>query len=298
VSPHSRQQIDELASYSPNTRLLKKVLERPLVASTQVVLDDIAGRLFERIDLLKDSPSRVLDLGCSDGRHMSQLAGRFPKADVIGADLSSARLCKAAKRRRFWQKQPLLVCLDAASALPFEDASFDLLLANMLLPWVFDAEHLMTEINRVVTTGGAFFISTAGPDTLVELRDAWASIDDCVHINAFLDMHDLGDLLVAAGIADPVLDTERVTVTYPSLDALLKELVGLGFINVLGGRRRGLTSAGVINRLAEIYPVNEDGGINATLELVVAHGWAAGPRVASSGTDEFYFSVDQLKSRS
>jgi len=164
----------------------------------------------------------------------------------------------------------------------------------MLLPWVFDAEHLMAEINRLLMDDGAFFLSTAGPDTLIELRHAWSSVDDCLHVNAFMDMHDLGDLLVGAGITDPVLDTERITVSYPTLSALLKDLIGLGFINVLGGRRKGLTSAKVIDRLSAHYPLNEAGGVDATLELVVAHGWAGQVRSVSASGD-FYFPLERLR---
>jgi len=287
------EQSDPL-NYLPDSDLVKKIFQRPIVQAAQPILDAVAERLFERLDLLKESPSTVLDLGTGDGRHMTVLKNRFADADVIGADLSPARLQHAAGRRKFWQKRPLLVCLDATTALPFKDASFDLLVSNMLLPWVFDAQHLMAEINRLLTSGGAFFLSTAGPDTLIELRNAWAGIDEYLHINAFMDMHDLGDLLVGAGIADPVLDTERITVSYPTLDALLKDLVGLGFINVLGGRRRGLTATTVIDRLAALYPANKAGGVDATLELVVAHGWAGVARNPAAA-DEFYFPLERLK---
>lgn len=287
------QQLETL-NYALNGDLVKKIFARTPVPAAQAILDAIAERLFERLDLLKETPTTVIDLGTGDGRHLSILKQRFPTAAVIGLDISPVRLHHAAKRRRFWQKRASLVCADAAAELPFKDASFDLLVANMLLPWVFDAEHLMSEINRLLMVGGAFFLSTAGPDTLIELRNAWAGIDDCTHVNAFMDMHDLGDLLVGAGIADPVLDTERITVSYPTLDALLKDLVGLGFINVLGGRRKGLTSATVVDRLIAHYPVNKAGGVDATLELVVAHGWAGEAREAST-TEDFYFPLDRLK---
>lgn len=283
-------------SYEPDIDLLRKVLLRPQKNDATQILDAVADRLFERLGLLKNSPSTVIDLGAGDGRHLAILSKKFPGASVIGADLSHSRIKTASAGRRFWQKRPLLMCLDASRDLPFADASFDLVVSNMLLPWLFNPNRLMAEINRVLADDGAFFISTAGPDTLIELRHAWAEVDDYLHINAFLDMHDIGDLLVSSGVADPVMDTERITVTYPSLDALLAELTGLGFLNVLSGRRKSLTARSVVQRLAQHYPVNAQGGVDATLELVVAHGWKGQPKNSAAG-HEFTISVEQFKNQ-
>ncbi len=275
-------------------RLLSKTLQRPQLPAALSILDNIAEQLFERLSLLKHPPASIMDLGAGDARHLTLLQAQFPKAATIGADLSLRRLRGAAAKRRFWQKRPLLVCLDATQKLPFANDSFDLVVSNMMLPWVFNADELMLEINRLLVKDGALFISTAGPDTLIELRRAWAELDDHQHINAFIDMHDVGDLMMKAGIADPVLDTQRLTVTYSSVDALLSELVGLGFINVLAGRRKGLTASSVRARLAEVYPVNKEGGIDATLELVVGHGWSGVPKPPQG---DFYFPLDQLRNR-
>lgn len=290
----------QLDNFELDKQLLVKVLARPQRPAAQSILDTIAVRLFERLDLLKEAPTRIFDLGTGDGRHLSLLQSRFPDALVIGADLSLQRLCKSRASRRFWQKRQRLICLDATTQLPVASDSFDLVVSNMMLPWIFRSESLAAEINRVLLPDGAFFLSSAGPDTLIELRRAWAQIDDNLHVNAFMDMHDVGDMFGAAGIGDPVLDTERLTVSYPSLDALLSELIGLGFLNTLAGRRKGLTAGSVRQRLEEHYPLNDTGGVDATLELVVAHGWSGVPGSAqTSGTrdggGEFYFPADQLR---
>ena len=287
-------QDSELQQFTPQETLLKKAMARDVVPASQAILDAVASRLFERLDLLKAAPSRIIDLGTGDARHLAQLQMRFKAASVIGADLSLARLRCASSRRRFWQKRPLLVCLDADKPLPFANKTFDLVVSNMMLPWLCDAESLVAEVNRVLVKDGAYFLSTAGPDTLIELRQAWASIDDSEHINMFLDMHDVGDLMVRSGMADPVMDTERITVTYSSIDKLLDELTALGFINVLNGRRKGLTAASVRQRLKASYPENSEGGIDATLELVTAHGWSGVPK---SPQGEYYFDIDKLKIR-
>ena len=284
----------ELQQFEPSEKLLKKAMNRAVTPAAQTILDAVAERLFERLDLLKAAPSRVIDLGTGDARHLAQLQMRFKNASVVGVDLSLARLQHALLRRRFWQKRPLLVCLDADKPLPFAKNSFDLVLSNMMLPWLCSSEGLVAEINRVLVRDGAYFLSTAGPDTLIELRQAWAKIDDSQHINMFLDMHDVGDLMVRSGMADPVMDTERITVTYSSLDKLLDELTALGFINVLNGRRRGLTALSVRQRLEAHYPKNNDGGVDATLELVTAHGWSGVPKAPPG---EYHFDIDQLKLR-
>lgn len=281
-----------LHDFMPDKQLLKKAMARPVVPESRTILDSIAERLFERLSLLTLAPSKIVDLGTGDARHIKLLQQQFKGAAVVGADLSLQRLHTASGKRRFWQKHPLLVCLDASCPLPFADASFDLVVSNMMLPWLNNAESLVAEINRVLIKEGAYFISTAGPDTLVELRRAWAEIDNTQHINLFLDMHDVGDLMVSSGMADPVMDTERLTVSYSSVDALLDELIGLGFINVLCGRRKGLTAKSVRHRLAANYPVNKTGGIDATLELVVAHGWSGAPKAPPG---EYRFDIDQLR---
>ena len=269
-------------------------MDRAVVPESQCILDAVAMRLFERLDLLKATPAKVLDIGTGDARHLGQLRQRFKKATVVGADLSHQRLKSALSRRRFWQKRAPLICLDADHPLPFAKNTFDLVVSNMMLPWLAQADKLAAEINRILVQDGAYFISTAGPDTLMELRQAWTAIDEYQHINMFLDMHDVGDLMVGAGMADPVMDTERITVTYSSLDKLLDELTGLGFLNVLDGRRRSLTAKSVRQQLSEAYPVNEEGGIDATLELVTAHGWSGTPKPPPG---EFHFDIDQLSTR-
>lgn len=280
--------------YAPDRLLLNKVLQRPLSPEALTVFDGIVDQLHERLALLKNPPQRIMDLGAGDGRHLQILRKQYPHATVVGVDLSLQRLKRSLINQRFWQKRPLLACVDASEALPFAKDSFELIVSNMLLPWIFEPAALMAEINRVLITDGVLFLSTAGPDTLIELRRAWAEVDDCLHVNAFMDMHDVGDLMLKAGITDPVMDTQRLTLTYSSLDSLLSELIGLGLINVLNGRRKGLTAASVKRRLAKHYPLNDQGGVSATLELVIAHGWSGEVKPPRG---EYHFPLDRLRRR-
>ncbi len=250
------------------------------------VCDIIADRMYERLGLLSQSPKRILDLGTGDGRHLSVLKKMFPSALVVGADICHQGLASCRQQRsllsRVTGNHAGLVCLDAAQPQPFESGAFDLIVSNLLLPWVHPCETFAKELNRLLSSDGAFFVSSVGPDTLIELRHAWQQIDSAEHVNAFLDMHDLGDVLHGAGITDPVMDTERLQVSFTSVHKLLDELVHTGCTNVLYGRRRGLTSADVRDRLASHYSSAPAGEVDeekvyATLEVVYAHGWKGKP---------------------
>ena len=140
----------DLHEFMPDKKLLKKAMARPVAPESRTILDAIAERLFERLSLLVLSPSKIVDLGTGDARHIKLLQQQFKSAAVVGADISLARLQKATGNRRFWQKHPLLVCLDASSPLPFTDDSIDLVVSNMMLPWLSNAELLAAEINRIL----------------------------------------------------------------------------------------------------------------------------------------------------
>lgn len=280
--------------YEIDTRLVQRVCGKCARSYQTEIPDVIAERLFERLSLLKIQPQRVLDAGAGDARHRHKLKALYPAATIVSLDMSLAML-EQADRGRFWQRRASRVCADAAAALPFADGSFDLVFSNLMLPWIHPVDVFAAELNRVLSKHGAFFVSSVGPDTLVELRDTWARIDNAAHVNALLDMHDLGDVLMRAGIADPVMDAERLQLTYSSVENLLDELVGTGAVNVLAGRRRGLTAGSVRERLAAAYPVVSDGGIIATLEAVFAHGWKGQPKMATETSGEFFVSLDSLK---
>lgn len=252
------------------------------------VFDEIANRLFERFDLLTLKPDRILDLGTGNGRHLNELRRRYPRAEIVGADISQVALLTGTRRswqrrlQRLWQPQHSLVCMDMGEPWPFADQSFDLVVSNMALPWVNETDQFATELARILADGGAFFLSTAGPDTLAELRHAWATIDGSLHVNAFLDMHDVGDMFARAGLADPVMDTERIDVQYKDVESLLHELKATGCCCTLRGRRRGLMAGQVSKKIAASYPqsqslnvdlTDDSSSICASLELVVAHGW-------------------------
>src|SRR6185436_1934879 len=110
--------------------------------------------------------------------------------------------------------------------------------SNLALQWVNDVPRALAEFRRAMRVGGLVLFSTFGPDTLKELHAAFARADANTHTNRFVDMHDLGDMLVHAGFADPVMEMEPITLTYDTPLALLAELKAIGATNATRGRPR------------------------------------------------------------
>jgi malonyl-CoA O-methyltransferase len=159
-----------------------------------------------------------------------------------------------------------------------------MLWSNLALAWTDDPAAVIGGWGRALATGGLAMFTTFGPDTLRELAAAFARADDAPHVHAFVDMHDLGDALLAAGFAEPVVDMEILTLTYPGPGALLAELHAAGFANVHVGRRRTLTGRGRWARMLRAYGDSaRDGRVPATFEVVYGHAWKGRPRTTADG---------------
>ncbi len=237
-----------------------------------VLQREIAQRMLERLDYIRLQPNRVLDLGCGTGFALDGLAKRFRRAELIGLDFSHGMLHQA-RRRGHWLNRPRVLCADAES-LPLADDSVDLVFSSATLQWVNDLDASFREALRVLRPGGLLMFSSFGPDTLKELRAAWAAVDDGVHVSRFLDMHDVGDALVRARFADPVMDVERLTLTYDNLRDLMRDLKQLGARNAVANRPRGLTGRRRIGSLTAAYErERREGRLPATYEVVYGHGW-------------------------
>lgn len=242
---------------------------------------EIGERLFERLQYIKLVPERVLDIGSGTGYATQKLRERYRDATLIALDLAPDMLqvarSKAASTslvKRLFGKQHdrEYLCADA-EALPLASESIDLALSNLALQWC-DPEKVAKEASRVLKPQGLFMFTTFGPDTLKELRAAFKAIDDAPHVNTFPDMHDIGDILVHAGFADPVMDQEIVTLTYTDLKPLLRELKGIGAHNVLPGRATGLMGKQRWQRMVDSYEsFRKDGRLPATYEVVYGHAW-------------------------
>lgn len=237
-----------------------------------VLQREVGGRLLERLDAIRIEPAQILDLGTGTGQIARALLKRYRGTHVIGLDIAEGMLTEARRRSGWWRK-PRFVCGDI-ERLPFADRCADLLLSNLTLQWCNDLDATFAEFRRVLRPGGALLFTTFGPDTLRELRASWAAADGYSHVNRFLDMHDVGDALLRAGLADPVLDVEQFTLTYPDLNGLLRDLKCLGAHNVTAGRARGLTGRGRWRTVRETYEsFRAQGLLPATYEVIYGHAW-------------------------
>ena len=247
-----------------------------------VLQREIAQRMEERLDYVRIDPRFVLDLGAGTGYAVDALQRRYRKARVIALDFALGML-RIARRRGSMLRRPLCVCADA-EVLPLAEGSVDLIFSNATLQWCNDLDRTFGELLRALRPGGLLMFTTFGPDTLKELREAWAAADAYSHVSPFADMHDLGDALVRAGFAEPVMDAERLTVTYETVRALMEDLKVLGTRNATRERPRGLTGRRRLGALEQAYEAHRrDGRLPATYEVVYGHAWAPLQRPVDEG---------------
>lgn len=233
--------------------------------------------LLERMQPMRLEPRLILDLGCATGAGTRLLAETFRRARLIGVDQAAAML-RAGRRKRSRFARIREVQGDA-HALPFRTGAFDLIVANLSVPWLTRPEEGFVELARVLRPEGLLMFSTLGPDSLAELREAWRGVDDTAHVHPFADMHNTGDALVRAGLRDPVLDVERLAVSYTSTSRLFADLKASGARNLHRRRRASLSGKGLFREFEDnLLGAAPDRPVELTLELVYGHAWGAGPR--------------------
>lgn len=272
---------------------LKRAIRRSFEAAAQTydeaafLQQEIARRLDDHLEGMKIEPGLILDAGCGTGYGLSLLKARFPEARLIGLDLAHA-MVRATQRRQApaegWRRwlprvggrptAPAGLCADM-ERLPLARKSVDMVWSSLALQWVGPPDHAFREAHRVLKPEGLYLFASFGPDTLMELRAASAGLDGHQHVNRFIDMHDLGDALVHAGFSNPVMEMERITLTYEALPALLRDLKAIGAHTVLENRRTGLMGKAEWRRLAANYETfRREGRLPATYEVVYGHAWA------------------------
>jgi len=234
---------------------------------------EVGARMLERLDYIKRVPRRVLDAGSGPLRDARLLARRYRQSDVIALDFSRGML----RAGRGWFDgfgKRTSICADFAR-LPFAPGSLDLVWSNMALHWAADPLAALREFHRVLAVDGLLMFSTLGPDTLAELRQAAGA----ARVHAFADMHDLGDMLVGAGFAEPVMDMERLTLVYADGPALLADLRASGQTSARADRAPGLAGRGFLAALhARLAAQRRDGKLPVSFEVVYGHAWRAPAR--------------------
>jgi len=270
-------------------RALRQAFERAAATydTAAVLQNEVCTRMLARLVYIKHAPASILDAGSGTGNAHAGLARRYSGVRLVALDIALAMLQRGRRRMTPWKrvlrKGALPVCGDM-ERLPFRAGAFDMLWSNLALQWVNDLRAALTEMRRVLTPGGLLMFSTFGPDTLRELREAYRNTDRHTHVNRFMDMHDIGDLLVHAGFGDPVMDMERFTLTYDDVRQLMRELKAIGAHNVTLGRRGGLAGRAQLAAVTRNYDaLRRDGRLPATFEVVYGHAWKPLPRVGPDG---------------
>ena len=226
---------------------------------------EISKRLLERLDYIKLQPLRVLDVGAGTGLSLGGLRQQYPTAQIYALDIASKMLLQARRKQTWLQRwrRPLQFITADAEALPLADASVDLLFSNLTLQWCVDLQQAFNEFRRVLKPGGLLMFTTFGPDTLKELRHCWSQVDGYTHVNQFIDMHDIGDALVRSRFAEPVMDMEMISMTYPDVPSIMRDLKTIGAHNVTEGRARSLTGRGKLQQLIAAYEQLRHNGVSS-----------------------------------
>lgn len=228
---------------------------------------EVEARLLEQVEALPQPPQRVLDLGSGPGRAAGLLKKRWPNTEVIAMDLAMPMLQQVPKHTRFW-RPVRRVCADALQ-LPFKDARFDLVFSSLCLQWVHPLPVALREIRRVLNPGGLMVFSTFGPDTLIELREAYLSVGVQPPLSPFAAIQQIGDALQGSGFSRCVLERDTFTLHYPDVRALMRELQALGATDARSERPRGLMGRHRWQALNAAYPATAT-GIASSWEVIAA----------------------------
>ncbi|MEJ2610965.1 MAG: malonyl-ACP O-methyltransferase BioC [Candidatus Thiodiazotropha sp.] len=252
---------------------------------------EIAQRMIERLSYIRHQPERLLDVGAGTGEATRMLANHYKKARVIALDFALPML-QQARKRGSWLRPLRCVCGDA-ERLPLADQSLDMIFSNAALQWCNDLQGTLREFLRVLRPNGMLLFSTFGPDTLKELRASWSAVDGNTHVSPFADMHDVGDALVHAGWAEPVVDVDRITLSYDDVPSLMRDLKTLGAHNVTSQRHKGLTGKRQMKAMIDAYEaLRIENKLPASYEVVYGHAWAPAQIKSGSVTT---ISIDQLR---
>jgi malonyl-CoA O-methyltransferase len=286
---------DDIGAYALEPRLVRRSFDRAAKTydAAAVLHAEVRENLLARLQLTALSPSVVLDAGAGTGHAARALKRRYPKAQIVALDSSRLMLHEAA-RQQSWLRPFARVCADAG-LLPLADASVDLIVSNLMLQWC-NPDAVFAEFRRVLAPHGLLTFSAFGPDTLRELRTAWDQVDSHSHVHQFIDMHDLGDALVRAGFASPVLDVERYILKYLTVRKMAEDLKATGAHNATAGRARGLTGARKFAAMQAAYEnLRQDGRLPATYEVVFAHAWVPAQSLRRDPKDGTSVSLEEIK---
>lgn len=269
--------------HSLDKRLLRRSFEKAAETydHAAVLQREICDRMLSRLDFIKYLPDLILDMGSGTGYGTQKLRERYDRSTIIALDIALNMHLQAYRPISGWRKwislvkrHPIDYVTGDIEQLPLQKESVNMIWSNLALQWCNDLKQSMMECHRVLKPGGLIMFSTFGPDTLSELRKAFKAVDSYQHINRFIDMHDIGDILVHAGFAEPVMDMEYITLTYQDVASIMRDLKAIGAHNVMIGRKKGLTGKRTWQQIIDRYELlRQSGKLPATYEVVYGHAW-------------------------
>ncbi len=277
------------------------------IVGSQFLRREIAGRMFERLSLIKSDPARVLDAGCGEGDDLLALRQHFPRAALVGLDAAAAMLRETRRREaRSWSglqrllralrvgsqraaDPSMLLCADFAK-LPLASNAMDMVWSNLALHWHPQPHHVLAEWARVLRVDGLLMFCCFGPDTLKELRETFSADARHARVLPFVDLHDYGDMLVRAGFTSPVMDMEKLNITYSSAQQMIADVRALGG-NPLESRPRGLIAPARWQAFLQALARHSgpDGKLSLTIEVVYGHAFRGRPRTTGTGEPIVHF---------
>ncbi len=272
----------------------------PVYGTVAVLQREVESRLLEQLEVLEErKPPRILDIGSGPGRASGAMKKRWPGSEVIALDLALPMLREVPKQTRFWR--PIKrVCADAA-ALPLADASIDLIFSSLCLQWVTDLPAALSEFRRVLRPGGLLLFTTFGPDTLIELREAYlAAGERQPPLSPFAAIQQVGDAMITGGFRNPVLERDVFTLTYPDVRSLLLELRAIGATDARAQRPRGLGGKARHAAMVRAYEgERRDAVLPSSWEVITAMAWAPEPGAPrrEQGADIASFPADRIPLR-
>ncbi len=238
-----------------------------------ILQEEVLQRLLQRLQYIRCTPERILDIGCGTGKAIDGLSKQYSKARIVCLDMAYSMLLESKTQFPLFAKKRLVNA--DMEWLPFEDNSFDLLFSNLALQWVNDLPATLAGMANISRPGGMLMFATFGPHTLSELRNSWYQIDQKPHVHQFVDMHDIGDALIEAGFSQPVVDSETIRLEYDKFNQILSDLRDIGATNADKNRARGLMTPAKLKVLEESYRALgfENDKFIASYEVVYGHAW-------------------------
>lgn len=238
-----------------------------------ILQQEVGRRLVERLDYIRLIPERILDLGAGTGLITQLLKKRYRHSQIVAIDHAHAMLRQAYQKDSWWSRQHY--CCANAHFLPLADNSMDLIVSNLMLHWCNEIPQVLREVHRVLRPNGMFMFATLGPMTLHELRNSWAQVDLKMHVNEFGDMHDLGDALLRASFADPVVDMETIILNYQRVIDLMRDLKGIGAHNMNSERPNSFIGKSHFQQVLAAYEQyrQPNGKLPASYEVIYGHAW-------------------------